>query len=280
MIRKDKINRVIGTIQSAILKNMDIAIIGNSGGVDSTLLTTLAVEALGVANVYGFGMPANAFDEDTFNSRSQRLANKLGYHYQVAPIGTAVATTRDMIEDVIGEHLSSLNFGNIKSRMRMVFLYSFAAALAESTGKRVRVLGTGNLSEDFIGYDTKGGDALADIFPIGRLFKSEVYQLAGYYVSKGTLTEDLIDRIPSAGLEDGQTDETDLGYTYDSMEEAIRFFENHPEELDVLDFGITPKVATFVKKRHLANKHKHEAPPVVQIPGEWFTYDCGEERTC
>ena len=87
----------------------------------------------------------------------------------------------------------------------------------QAISKRVRVLGTGNASEDLIGYDTKGGDALADLFVIGDLFKSEVYQLAEFYkVPKSILTA-----APSAGLYEGQTDQDELGFGYDELEPAL-----------------------------------------------------------
>jgi NAD+ synthase len=119
-------------------------------------------------------------------------------------------------------------------------------------------VGTGNKSEDYIGYDTKGGDALADVFPIGELFKSEVFQLLDYYRDRGVITEDMIDREPSAGLWEGQKDTDELEYTYDEMEPAILRAE-HGE----LDHSLA--VDEYVWNRHLENKHKHEAAPTFPV---------------
>ena len=159
----------------------------------------------------GIGMPYSDLDSDTFNSRSGETATRLGIYYRDVPIKTQVDAIVKSIEVDPKEPPNSLTIGNIKARVRMVALYAFTNHLSaysnKNNGKRVRVIGTGNLSEDFIGYDTKGGDALADIFPIGTLFKSEVYQMLDYFISKGVITENDVDRVPSAGLWEGQTDE-------------------------------------------------------------------------
>lgn len=235
----------------------DIAVIGMSGGADSTLVTILCTIALGAKNVYGYGMPYDETDRETFNTRSRNFAANLAINYCDIPVYNPVLS----VITTLGRGLSSLNVGNIKSRMRMVYLYTLCADIAENTRLRCRVIGTGNLSEDYIGYDTKGGDALADIFPIGSLFKSEVYQLLDYLVEKHYLEDYMIDRVPSAGLEDGQTDEDDLGYTYDEMEPVIRF------ALGEVVSGPIPHldILNFVNDRHEANKHKHEAIPVIDL---------------
>lgn len=237
----------------------DIATVGMSGGADSTLVAILCTMALGKENVCGYGMPYNSYDENTFNTNSEAVAKKLGISYKNISVFGPVNRISFELESALGTKLSPLNLGNIKSRMRMVYLYSLNAAIAEETGKRCRVIGTGNLSEDYIGYDTKGGDALADIFPIGNLFKSEVYQLLEYFAEVGMIDSDMIDRVPSAGLEDGQTDEGDLGFTYNEMEPAIRFLTGDTSQ------DPSAIITDFVAKRHEQNKHKHEAPYVVDL---------------
>ena len=276
----------IETIKDELKNFTDIAVIGLSGGADSTLVATLCVEALGPENVYGYGMPYNNLDKNTFNTRSSKLANKLGINYTELPITRAVNAAAEDSDYEGYEGISALNLGNIKSRMRMIYLYTLNQRIAEKTGKRCRVIGTGNLSEDFIGYDTKGGDALADIFPIGQLFKSEVYKLLDYFVEKEILNEYLIDRVPSAGLEDGQTDEQDLGYSYNEMQPAIdlllhnKILYKYPESFEGIKRagkpGVTKKeripytdreweIIQFVWDRHIKNRHKHDAPKVIPL---------------
>lgn len=251
----------------------DIAVLGISGGADSTLVATLSTMALGAHRVYGISMPYGSTDVATFNSRSRDLAVKLGLNHATLPIRLACNEVYSSFPP-----LSDLNAGNARSRMRMVFTYTHCCNIGEANpGLRARVMGTGNLSEDYIGYDTKGGDALADYFPIGELYKQEVYDLLDYLVGQGIITDDLIDRVPSAGLWEGQTDEAELGHTYNEMAPAIEWLREHNfaslgvKQQQFLLEGVHLSDPTFyhllrfVHGRHVANQHKHLAPPVLQL---------------
>ena len=273
------LRKAIELITVDIRAKVDIAVIGLSGGADSTLVAALCANALGRENVYGVGMPYNSLDEETFNDKSAQVAKRLGITYDVVPIGAAVNDVTQCV--CFNGQISQLNAGNLRSRIRMVTLYTYACSIGEHhPGKKCRVMGTGNLSEDFIGYDTKGGDALGDIFPIGELLKKDVYNMLDMFVADGILVDDLIDRVPSAGLWDGQTDEDELGMSYDEMAPAVKYLVNNY----MLFNGITTRsdfdtrlgrhgnfterekyVLFFVWDRHIKNKHKHEAPYVTPL---------------
>ena len=253
------IGALLNKAKAEIRAQTDIAVIGLSGGADSTLVAVLCTLALGRENVYGIHMPYGDSDYAKFNLNSKKLSDHIGIKDLTIPISYLVDDLANKFETK-SRKLSTINRGNMRSRMRMVTLYTFNYDLAEETGKRCRVIGTGNLSEDYIGFDTKGGDALADFFPIGSLFKSEVYQLLDYFVSIGMLTEKLIDRVPSAGLWDGQTDEGELGYSYNEMEPSIKRCTTGAGAID-----INNPIDQFVLKRHLANKHKHVGPLVIDL---------------
>ena len=256
------IDALVKSITDGIREFTDVAVVGMSGGADSTLVATLCTLALGKDNVHSLHMPYNQLDEKTFNSRSVSAAKKLGVHVHIVPItGIADAIIRT-VQGAVKDVASLVNAGNARSRARMTALYGFSSHLHDITKRRdtrIRVIGTGNLSEDYIGYDTKGGDALCDLFPIGELFKSEVYQLLEYFRDQGIIDEAHIDRVPSAGLWDGQTDEQELGYTYNEMEPVIKgLMAQHTMKL-------SDPLVQFVMKRHTANKHKHLAPPTLPL---------------
>ena len=245
---------LLAQVKFDIKRVTDVATIGLSGGADSTLVALLCVQALGKENVCGVHMPFSQLDDMKFNARSMLFADGLGINQRTVNISDPVNA---LVRAIGGNALSILNKGNMKSRMRMAALYTINCQLSDVTDKRCRVIGTGNLSEDFIGYDTKGGDALADFFPIGLLFKSEVYQILDHYINIGITKEEFVDRVPSAGLWDGQTDEGELGHTYAEMEESImRVMHGRWDSGNTVD--------KFVATRHFANKHKHEAPPVSE----------------
>jgi NAD+ synthase len=256
-------DEMLGYLHDEVRRAADVAVIGMSGGADSSLVAVLCCQALGRDSVYGVSMPYNRTDETTFNAASARLAERLRIHHLVRPVAAiADAICAQAFLRESGE-VTALNAGNARSRARMCVLYGLAHTLSSLLpGRRVRVMGTGNLSEDFIGYDTKGGDALADIFPIGQLFKSEVFQLLDHCRDAGIIREEDINRVPSAGLQENQTDEGDLGYSYADMERGVRYCLDNYDDMEGRDLD---EITAFVWKRHLAHKHKHEAPAVIRL---------------
>lgn len=260
------VEKVIERITDGIRRNVDVAVVGLSGGADSFLVTILSAEALGKENVYAVSMPYCTFDEMSFNKNSAQWAGHLGVNHQTVPIAAAVDSLNAVLQGVTarfaGGKMTPLNLGNARARIRMCTLYGIAHHLGERLEKRVRVMGTGNLSEDYIGYDTKGGDALADIFPIGHLLKHEVYEMLEYFRDRGDITEQMINRKPSAGLWEGQCDADELGYTYDQMAPAVKWlFENRSPQ----EFPGDEEVLAFVKNRHEKNRHKHEGSAVIEL---------------
>lgn len=256
------ISKLLDVVYRNITDSMDVAVLGMSGGADSTLSAILCREALGADKVYSLHMPMTDRDRDYFNTNSMKAAETLGIHRQVIPIAPIVDPLNEALTATaapLGDTpLSQTNLGNSRSRTRMCLLYGACHHLGTVLNTRARVIGTGNLSEDYIGYDTKGGDALGDLFIIGDLFKSEVYQLLDHFVGAIGFPESCIDRVPSAGLWAGQTDEGELGYTYNAMEVSIRKLKHRGEPAET-------DIDRFVQGRHRAHKHKHEAPPVIAL---------------
>ena len=267
---------VAAHLEQSVRSFTDIAVVGISGGIDSSVVASVCIAALGHDNVCLVSMPFDQIDLESFNARSAELAARLGAPHHVVSVGEMTRLSEQALEQVLGPDLNLLTRANMRPRMRMNILYSISGELGYRSGRRVRVMGTGHLSEDLIGYDTKGGDALCDIFILSDLVKSEVYQLAAHY----DIPRSIVDAAPSAGLYDGQTDKDELGYDYDELEaptlvlygllrtgvsiETIR-------ASDAAFDGLDPALSEFVVNRYRRNAHKHEAPATVSTRREgWF----------
>ena len=183
------------------------AVIGISGGKDSSVVAALCVAALGKERVIGVLMP-NGIQSDI--DCSQRLVAHLGIPYYVCNIKKAFDGVVQSLEES-GVELSRQTIVNLPPRIRMSTLY----ALSQS--KNGRVANTCNLSEDWVGYSTRYGDAAGDFSPLGKLTVEEVKAIGKYL----GLPIDLVDKVPSDGLS-GKTDEDNLGFTYAALDKYIR----------------------------------------------------------
>lgn len=195
------------------------AVIGISGGKDSTIVAALCAEALGKDRVVGVLMP-NGIQLDIADSR--RLVECLGIRSMTVDISTAfkgmykaianAAALAGFIYDTNTTKLSKQAQINLPPRLRMATLY----AVAQSIPNGGRVANTCNRSEDFVGYSTKFGDSAGDFSPLANLMVHEVIQI-GYELGVPT---DLVDKVPSDGL-CGKTDEDNLGFTYAQLDNYI-----------------------------------------------------------
>ena len=183
------------------------AVIGISGGKDSTVAAALCVEALGKDSVVGVLMP-NGIQSDIQDS--YKVVESLDINYHVVNIGDTVFTLTDQLEGII--HVSEQTRVNMPARIRMTTLY----AIAQSLPNGGRVVNTCNRSEDFVGYSTKFGDSVGDFSPLANLMVHEVIQIG----HKLTIPAELVDKTPSDGL-CGKTDEDNLGFTYAQLDDYI-----------------------------------------------------------
>lgn len=183
------------------------AVIGISGGKDSSVVAALCVEALGKDRVIGVLMP-NGEQPDIDCSR--QLVSYLGIPYHVCNIQKAVDGVLESLK-AAGVEISRQTVVNLPPRIRMATLY----ALSQSFNGRVA--NTCNLSEDYVGYSTRYGDAAGDFAPLGKLTVQEVKAIGKYL----KLPENLVEKVPSDGLTD-RTDEDNLGFTYAMLDKYIR----------------------------------------------------------
>ncbi len=183
------------------------AVVGISGGKDSSVVAGLCVKALGKERVIGVLMPNG---EQSDIDCAKKLVRFLDIPYFVCNIKESVDGALNALTGA-GVEISRQTKVNLPPRIRMSVLY----ALSQS--KNGRVANTCNLSEDYVGYSTRYGDAAGDFSPLGKLTVAEVKEI-GKYIG---LPTDLVEKVPSDGLS-GKTDEDNLGFTYAVLDEYIR----------------------------------------------------------
>lgn len=184
------------------------AVIGISGGKDSSVVAALCVEALGKDRVIGVLMPQGRQKDIEY---SHMLCKHLDIDRVIVPIGHIVNGTEYEISNSLDCNLSEQAKINLPARMRMVVLYAVSQTV------NGRVANTCNLSEDWIGYATKYGDAAGDFSPLSQLTVTEVKEVGRVL----GLPNELVDKTPSDGL-CGKTDEDNLGFSYDVLDKYIR----------------------------------------------------------
>ena len=194
----------------------DKYILGVSGGVDSSLCAAILKSAVGREKVHCLILPINSIPADTEDGLT--LVKDLDLPYDVIDTSEAFDAYVKEFKSK-GIELDKSTLGNLKARMRMSILYAIAQK------ERGLVVGTDNADERYVGYFTKHGDGACDILPIAHLLKSEVVEAAKIYGVRDHLAE----RVPSAGLFEGQTDETEMGITYQELD-AYLLGKEIPEE--------------------------------------------------
>jgi NAD+ synthase len=234
----------------------DGAVIGLSGGIDSTLTAHLAVEALGPDRVHGLVMPSDVNTEGNMTD-AERVAEMLDISYDVIDIEPIVdafveAFPADDTETRLDGDLQ-MAAGNVRVRTRAVLNYFVANA-----ENRI-VLGTGNRSEALAGYYTKYGDQAVDCNPIGNLYKQQVRQLAAHV----GVPEDLVTKTPSAEMWLGQTDEAEMGLTYDTLDAILALHVDGPlsKSATVRELGVTEAQIDRVVELYERSEHKRHMPP-------------------
>lgn len=210
------------------------AVIGISGGKDSSIAAALCVEALGKDRVIGVLMP-NGEQHDI--DKAYLLVNHLGIKHYVVNIQTAVKGVMDSVGENV--EVTPQTVMNIPPRIRMTTLY----ALSQSCNGRV--VNTCNLSEDWVGYSTRYGDSVGDFSPLSNLTVTEVKEIG--YLSD--LPKELVDKTPIDGL-CGKSDEENLGFSYAELDVYIR--TGHIDD---------PIKKENIDRRHKANLFKLELMP-------------------
>jgi len=234
------------------------AVLGVSGGVDSAVGTALAVEALGADHVVGLAMPAEESDPASL-ADAQIVAATYGFQLLVQPIGSVVSAFFDGCADV--DHVRS---GNAAARARMMRLFD------HSREHHALVIGTSNKTELLLGYGTWYGDLACSINPIGDLYKTQVRQLADFL----GVPRPIIDKPPSADLWPGQTDEGELGFTYEEVDRLLYLMIDGDYSFDALaECGFSPSFIRRVVARITASQFKRSLPTIAKLSAKTVGID-------
>ncbi len=234
------------------------ALVGVSGGVDSALTCFLTAEALGSLNVLALRMPYKTSTPESLEDAGL-VIEATGVHEITVPI-------TDMV-DPLFEQFPEANLvrrGNAMARARMIVLYDQSASF------KGLVVGTGNKTEILLGYTTLYGDAACAFAPLGDLYKTQVRQLARAV----GVPEAIIAKPPSAGLWIGQTDEGELGFTYEDVDRLFLYLVDHGYSPQAcIDAGFDPAFVNAVLEQMRQNKFKHELPPIAKLGDGKTAYD-------
>ena len=250
---------LVDFIQSEITRaEFDRAVVGLSGGVDSALTCTLAAEALGKENVLAVRMPYATSSPESLE-HAEMVIKLTGVKDVTLPITDAANVLLDGIPKD-----QQVRRGNIMARMRMIVLFDQSADFGGL------VIGTGNKTELLLGYTTQFGDAASAINPLGDLYKTQVWQLA----AEMGVPEVILEKAPSADLWIGQTDEGDLGFTYEQVDRLLYLLvDRRHSPKDCVEAGFDRKFVESVVALVQRNHFKRVMPPIAKLSNRTIGYD-------
>ncbi|MBA7528081.1 NH(3)-dependent NAD(+) synthetase [subsurface metagenome] len=213
-------------------------VFGLSGGLDSAVVAALSIRIF-PQNTLAIIIPCHSLEADVNDALD--FINKFNIPYKIINLSKVYDSLIHLLNDKEKEESFKLAEANIKSRLRMTTLYYFANEL------NYLVVGTGNKSELMIGYFTKYGDGGADILPLGNLLKSQVRELAKYL----GIPKKIINKPPSAGLWEGQTDEKEIGISYEQLDKYLRTGRSSNK---IIEKKIQDKITKSAHKRTTPEK--------------------------
>lgn len=226
------------------------AVVGVSGGVDSALSCFLTVEALGPENVLAIFMPYKTTSDDS-REHAALVIDSTGARGQTVDITVIADALFEQFPDA-----GNIRRGNVMARMRMIVLYDQSAAF------NGLVVGAGNKTEILLGYTTQYGDNACAINPLGDLYKTQIRQLA-HAVG---VPRPIINKPPSADLWPGQTDEAELGYTYDEVDRLLLLLiDQDCSAQTCVDAGFDEKFVQDVVERMQRNLFKRKLPAIAWL---------------
>ena len=234
------------------------AVINLSGGLDSAVSCALAVEALGAENVLALRLPYRLSSPDSLE-HAQLMIDQFKVQSETIEI-------TEMVDPLIKSdpNMSKTRKGNIMARMRMIFLYDRTEIF------KGLAIGTSNKTEILLGYTTLWGDMASALNPIGDLYKTQVRELARAL----KIPPVIIDKPPSADLWEGQTDEGELGFTYEHVDKLLYLLvDERYTQQDCIDAGFDEAFICQVTARIQRNQFKRIMPLIAKLSNRTVGYD-------
>lgn len=225
-------------------------VVGLSGGVDSALSAALAAEAIGKENLLCLVLPYKSSSKDSVED-AKIFADKFRIRHEIIDISPSA--------DALIERepsMGNVRRGNILSRVRMILLYDASAR------EKALVLGTSNKTELLLGYGTLFGDMAHAINPIGDLYKTQVWQLAEFV----GVPEKIVKKKPTADLWVGQTDEGELGYTYEDIDKVLYLLVDQKMKIEeVVSLGHSAKMVDDLCRMIMRSQFKRRPPIIAKV---------------
>jgi len=238
---------------------MERAVLGLSGGVDSSVVAALAARALGPQNVLGIIMPYRT-SSPASQADAEAVATTFGFRTCVVDISPQVdayySAARPEIISSDDEEVMRLRRGNKMARERMTILYDF------SMHERALVLGTSNKTELLLGYGTLHGDMASAINPIGDLYKTQIWALAEHL----GVPPQIVAKKPTADLWEGQTDEAQLGHAYHAIDELFYYLVDlRWSRQAVIASGYEPAFVDRIYRLMQTSQFKRRLPVIAKL---------------
>jgi NAD+ synthase len=247
--------QVTDFIRSQIEKSgLGGAVLSLSGGIDSSLVLALTAKALGPERVIGVTMPERDVTPESDITDVMRLCATYDVTCDTVEITPILRVMREALP--LRDPEDRVSLGNLKARTRMVVAYHYANSLGRM------VMGSSNKTELLTGYFTKYGDGGVDLMPIAGLYKTQVRQLARHL----KLPESIISKPPSAGFWPGQTDEGELGITYELLDLVLYGMEMGMKAPKIArDLGVDGALVDMVLNRVRSSEHKRRLPLILRL---------------
>ena len=228
--------------------NAEGVVLGLSGGLDSSTVLKLSIDALGKDKVHCLIMPESASPEEDMKDARWLVENW--------DITWDEINIDKILEAFPVNEEKRIAYANLKARIRMCLEYYF------SNIESSLIVGTSNKSELLLGYTTKYGDSAVDFLPIGDVYKSDVRELA----KRIGVPDRFLDKIPRAGLWEGQTDEEEIGHTYDEIDKILKAIEERDSLEDIaVKNGISVEAVEDIKDMVERSAHKRKIPTVCKL---------------